>query len=119
MAWRGTMEPSITRTGELMTEITDCLPEHARPYYIGLHGSRIDAAAESYTERLSELRRKAAAGGTINSGMRFQDEADLLRDHVHDLATGTVEDLLSTCKLYGVPLTKELCDCIAAEWNAS
>lgn len=97
-----------------MNEIADCLPEHVRPYYIGLQAGRIEAAAESYSERLTELRRTAAAEGWFNSGRRFKNEADLLRDHVDGLAIGTVGDLLGTCQLYDVPLTIELCECFIA-----
>jgi hypothetical protein len=95
-----------------MTELQNCLPEHARLFFIRLRNLKWDEARQSYQGRLSASRQNAAAGGSINSGFQKKAEWDLAIEHIGNLAWGYFQAGIEACTLYDIPLTAQLCQCI-------
>ena len=97
-----------------MTELQNCLPEHARLFFIRLRNLKWDESRQFYQGKLSSLRREAAARGSINSGAQVKAEWDLATEHIGNLAWGYFQAGIETCTLYEIHLTKSLCQCIEA-----
>lgn len=95
-----------------MTELQNCLPEHARLFFIRLRNSKWDESRQSNQGKLSLSRRDAAARGVINSGFQKKSEWDLAIEHIGNLAWGYFQAGIETCTLYDIPLTRTLCQCI-------
>ncbi len=95
-----------------MTELQNCLPEHARSFFIRLRNSKWEESRRAYQEKLSTSRRDTAARGVIRSGFQRKAEWDLAIEHIGDLAWGYFQAGIETCTLYDIPLTKRLCQCI-------
>ncbi len=95
-----------------MSEIKDCLPKDAVPHFITLRNIRDESETKNYQQRLVESRREAAARGQIASGPQLAREWQIMRESQETRAIGYVEATLETCKLYEIPLTPQLCDCL-------
>ena len=53
-----------------------------------------------------------AARGIGRSGIQIIQEWTLSENLANEMAKGEVEDALETCRLYDIPVTHQLCDCI-------
>ena len=106
------LELSIDLESEAMTEIINCLPQLAVPHFVELCNVRINSESRNYQQKLSQSQAQAAANGSIRSGAQELREWQLKEDQSNALATGLAQDFLDTCKLYDIPLTQTLCDCL-------
>lgn len=95
-----------------MTEIQNCLPEHARLFFIRLRNLKWEESRQSYQEKLVAGRRAAAARGAFSSGAQKKAEWDLAIERIGDSAWGYFQAAIETCTLYDIQLTKPLCQCI-------
>jgi len=95
-----------------MTEIKDCLPEHTRVHFINLRNIRLEAETAKYRSRLGEFRNQQAARGSIFSSASVMQQWKFAEELHANLATGYVEDAFETCRLYDIPLTPTICDCL-------
>jgi hypothetical protein len=95
-----------------MTELQNCLPEQARPFFIRLRNSKWEELGQSYKAKLSTSRSEAAAKNVLKSGLQIKVEWDLTVAHMGDRAVGYFEAAIETCTLYDIKLTRPLCDCI-------
>jgi hypothetical protein len=95
-----------------MTEIKDCLPPHVRKHFIDLRNIRLEAETAKYTSRLGAFRNQQAASGSILSGGSVMQQWKFAEELHENLATGYVEDAFETCRLYDIPLTQAICDCL-------
>ncbi len=95
-----------------MTELQNCLPEQARPFFVRLRNSKWDEARNSYQAKLAASQSDAAAKNLLRSGFQIKVEWDLKVLHMGDSAFGYFEAAVETCTLYDIPLTKTLFQCI-------
>jgi hypothetical protein len=95
-----------------MSEIKDCLPEAARKYFINLRNIRLQAETTKYQARLGALRGELAAKSQGRSGWQEMEEWKYKEEMSDALAAGYVQDALDTCRLYEIPITHTLCDCL-------
>jgi hypothetical protein len=95
-----------------MTEIKDCLPENARRHFIDRRNVRSHNETEKYQLRLSEFRAQMAARNQGRSGLQQAQEWTFKQELSERLAAGYVEDALETCRLYDIPLTASICNCL-------
>jgi hypothetical protein len=95
-----------------MTEIKDCLPAHARAHFINLRNIRLESETARYQSRLAEFRNQQAARGPLLSGATVMQQWKFAEELHDNLATGYVEDAFETCRLYDIPLTQAICECI-------
>lgn len=106
----GSIEQEAEIEFETMSEIKDCLPQHAVQHFVALSGIRIDFEAKSYQQKLTQSRAQAAAVGQLRSGSQELWEWELKQNQSNAIATGLVEDFIATCKLYEIPITQPLCN---------
>jgi hypothetical protein len=92
-----------------MSDIVSILPENARKHYINLRNMRDSSELQQYNEQLRELKGAAAARGMVGSGWFMKQTSDLQKNLVDSTVYGFIEDALTTCHLYDVPLTKDFC----------
>jgi hypothetical protein len=95
-----------------MTEIKDCLPEGARRHFIDLRNVRLERETTKYQARMREFRGQLAARNQGRSGWQEMEEWKYKVELSDSLATGYVEDAFETCRLYEIPLTRSICDCL-------
>jgi hypothetical protein len=95
-----------------MTEIQNCLPEHARRFFIQARNLRWEASSQAYRAELADSRSTAAARGTLKSGMQMAADWQITHRHMGDRAFEYFEAAVETCTLYDIRLTKQLCTCI-------
>jgi hypothetical protein len=95
-----------------MTEIMHCLPEGAKRHFIDLRNIRLGRESAKYQARLTELRQQIAAKSQGRSGWQEMEEWKYKEEFLDSLATGHVQDALETCRLYDIPLTQAVCDCL-------
>lgn len=95
-----------------MTEVKDCLPEHARLHFINLRNARGETKREEFEARLREFRGQIAARNQGPSGVQVMEEWKYKKEFVESLATVYVEAALETCRLYDIPLTPSICNCL-------
>lgn len=95
-----------------MTEIKNCLPEHARKHFLNLRNTRLGAETARYQQRLADLRAQLAARGRGRSGWQEMEEWKYKEELSDALATGYIQDAIETCDLYEIPLTESLCQCL-------
>jgi hypothetical protein len=96
-----------------MTEIKDCLPEHTRKHFINLRNVRLESETAQYQERLRQFRAELAAKNMLNRwGGQAVEEWRYKQELYDSLATGHVQDAFETCRLYDIPLTQPICDCL-------
>jgi hypothetical protein len=93
-------------------EIKDCLPPHVRAHFINLRNIRLEAETAKYGSRLGEFRNQQAARGSILSGASVMQQWKFAEELHANLATGYVDDAFETCRLYDIPLTPAICDCL-------
>lgn len=95
-----------------MTEIVDCLPARAKAHFINLRNMRMEDAISRYQSSLRDLRSQMAARGIGRSSIQMTQEWTLSEKLSNEMAKDHVEGALDTCRLYDIPLTRQLCDCI-------
>jgi hypothetical protein len=95
-----------------MTEIKDCLPEVARKHFIDLRNIRLEAETAKYHQRLSQLRHEIAARSQGRSGWQEMEEWKYKEELSNNLAVGYVQDALETCRLYDIPISPTMCNCL-------
>src|SRR5262249_17787524 len=95
-----------------MGEIKNCLPENARKHFINLLNLRLEAETASYRKRLSELRLQVAARNQGRTGWQAIQEWNFGQALSDSLAIGYLEDAVETCRLYDIPLTTSICNCL-------
>jgi hypothetical protein len=101
-----------------MTEIKDCLPENARKHFINLRNIRLEAETARYQARLRGLRAQIAARNQSRSGLQEMEEWKYKEELSDSLATGYIQDAFETCRLYDIPLTQSICDCLVTAVDA-
>jgi len=95
-----------------MTEIKDCLPENARRHFIDRRNIRLEDETGKYHARLRGLRAYLAAKNQPRSGWQEMEEWKYMEGLSDSLATGYLEDAFETCRLYDIPLTRSICNCL-------
>jgi len=96
-----------------MTEIKDCLPQHARKHFISLRNVRLEAERARYEGRLREFRAQLAAQNMLNRwGGQGVKEWEYRQEFHDNLAVGYVDDAFETCRLYDIPITQPISDCL-------
>ncbi|HXY24473.1 MAG TPA: hypothetical protein VEI73_07460 [Candidatus Acidoferrum sp.] len=95
-----------------MTEIKDCLPANTRKHFIDLRNIRLGVEIARYQERVTQLRAQIAARNQGRSGWQEMEEWKCKEEFLNSLATGYVQDAFETCRLYDIPLTQSICDCL-------
>jgi hypothetical protein len=95
-----------------MTDLKNCLPDGAQRHFIDLRNIRLETESARYQTRLRDLRAQRAAKGQGRSGWQEMEEWKYKEDFSNNLATGYLQDTFETCKLYDIPLTRQLCDCL-------
>jgi hypothetical protein len=94
-----------------MIEIKDCLPhEHAKKHFIDLRNIRLESERKKLGEHLGQLRTQLAAQGIRRSGPQELQAWQFKEEMFDALAMGYIRDACDTCKLYGIPLNRALCD---------
>jgi hypothetical protein len=95
-----------------MTEHKDCLPENAKRHFIDLRNIRLEAESGKYLARLREFRSQLAARNQPRSGWQEMEEWKYKEEFLDSLATGYLQDAFETCRLYDIPLTRSMCNCL-------
>src|SRR5271157_2160149 len=95
-----------------MIEVKDCLPENARKHFLNLRNVRQEEEIKAFQSKIKNLRAESAAKGALRSGWQLQAEWDLTESYLNSLASGFVDDAISTCRLYNIPITNQLCECL-------
>lgn len=95
-----------------MPEFMKCLPEGAREHFIDLRNRRLVVEVARYRARVSEFRAHIATNGHGHSGSHEVEEWSYREELFDGLAKGYAQDVLATCRLYNVPLTRPFCDCL-------
>jgi hypothetical protein len=102
---------------ETMIEIKDCLPQHAVAHFLTLRNIRDESEIGNREKRLVESRRQAAARGSVANGMQIYSEWKIIRETQEAQVIGHIADLLETCRLYDISITRQLCDCVLQAVN--
>lgn len=95
-----------------MPEFMKCLPEGAREHFIDLRNRRLVVEVARYRARVSEFRAHIATNGHGHSGSHEVEAWSYREELFNSLARGYAQDVLGTCRLYNVPLTRPFCDCL-------
>lgn len=90
----------------------NCLPEGARGHFIDLRNRRLVVEMARYRSRVSEFRAHIATNGHGHSVSHEVEEWGYREELFDSLARGYAQDVLATCRLYNVPLTRPFCDCL-------
>src|SRR4051812_39910719 len=98
-----------------MADILYCLPESVRGHFVNLRNMRMDRDVSAYQTALREHRARGAASGNVLSGGAIAKEWSLAETLANDTVRGQVEDVLATCRLYDIQLTRQICDLLLAE----
>ncbi len=94
-----------------MPEIVDCMPSHARQYFIRLRNEKSEAALARRTRALADLRGESAAKGFLKSGYQQAKEWKLTEKFIGEYAVAYLESAVETCSLYEILIDARLAKC--------
>ena len=92
-----------------MSDLVSILPGETRKHFINMKNVRDAHERELDAKRLDELNGMAAEKNLFHSGWYLKQRSELKMQFADALAYGYMEEVLATCKLYDVPLTRPLC----------